>query len=383
MRIAYVLTSLGVGGAERLVLDLASRMEKRGHSVSILVLLPQIAEQWPTAFPVVYLGIRRRPFSVVAGLLRARRSLQEFHPDLVHSHCFHPNILVRLLKFCIPSAVVLSTVHNAYEGGWHRMWAYRLTDALSRQTTAVSQAAADRFLRLKAIPKHKCTVVTNGIDITKFAPEAGRRERLRAEMGARKEFIWLAAGRIVPAKDIPNLLRAFSMTRSTHPAQNAVFALDHGWQFRQVTGQSAGCRSWLAPRHRSRRCAPRPARQQEDPDPFFRDNESKLQWIENESWEYRLNFDVTPALLARSNVDLVFDGLDAAAQVYLNGTRCSREQHVPHLARARKGSSACRQESAARCLSIAHQGRAGRGGARSLAAAHKDRSQNLHPQSRL
>lgn len=217
MRIAYVLTSLGVGGAERLVLDLASRMEKRGHSVSILVLLPQIAEQWPTAFPVVYLGIRRRPFSVVAGLLRARRSLQEFHPDLVHSHCFHPNILVRLLKFCIPSAVVLSTVHNAYEGGWHRMWAYRLTDALSRQTTAVSQAAADRFLRLKAIPKHKCTVVTNGIDITKFAPEAGRRERLRAEMGARKEFIWLAAGRIVPAKDIPNLLRAFSMTRSTHP----------------------------------------------------------------------------------------------------------------------------------------------------------------------
>jgi beta-mannosidase len=57
------------------------------------------------------------------------------------------------------------------------------------------------------------------------------------------------------------------------------------------------------------------------PDPFVRDNESKLQWIENENWEYRLNFDATPALLARSNVDLVFDGLDAAAEVYLNGTQ--------------------------------------------------------------
>jgi beta-mannosidase len=57
------------------------------------------------------------------------------------------------------------------------------------------------------------------------------------------------------------------------------------------------------------------------PDPFFRDNEAKLQWIEKESWEYRLNFDVTPALLARSNVDLVFDGLDAAAQVYVNGAQ--------------------------------------------------------------
>ena len=55
------------------------------------------------------------------------------------------------------------------------------------------------------------------------------------------------------------------------------------------------------------------------PDPFFRDNEAKLQWIENESWEYRLNFAVTADMLARFNVDLVFDGLDTASQVYVNG----------------------------------------------------------------
>ena len=38
------------------------------------------------------------------------------------------------------------------------------------------------------------------------------------------------------------------------------------------------------------------------PDPFFRDNEAKLQWIEDESWEYRPNFDVSAALLARTNL---------------------------------------------------------------------------------
>ena len=74
------------------------------------------------------------------------------------------------------------------------------------------------------------------------------------------------------------------------------------------------------------------------PDPFFRDNEAKLQWIENESWEYRLSFDVTPAMLARSNVDLVFDGLDAAAEVYLNGVQVlDADNMFPHLARAREG----------------------------------------------
>ena len=33
------------------------------------------------------------------------------------------------------------------------MLAYRLTDSLSPRTVAVSQAAADRFIRLKAVPR--------------------------------------------------------------------------------------------------------------------------------------------------------------------------------------------------------------------------------------
>jgi len=105
------------------------------------------------------------------------------------------------------------------------------------------------------------------------------------------------------------------------PAQNAVVTLDRGWQFRQITaGPQDAEAGWLP--------ATVPGDVHLDllankkiSDPFFRDNESKLQWIENESWEYRLSFDATPALLARSNVDLVFDGLDAAAQVYLNGVQ--------------------------------------------------------------
>ena len=101
--------------------------------------------------------------------------------------------------------------------------------------------------------------------------------------------------------------------------QNEVLALDHGWQFRQVV--SAGQQEengWLP--------ATVPGDVHLDllankkiADPFFRDNEAKLQWIENEAWEYRLSFDATPASLAKANVDLVFDGLDAASQVYVNG----------------------------------------------------------------
>ena len=114
----------------------------------------------------------------------------------------------------------------------------------------------------------------------------------------------------------------------TKTAQNAVLALNHGWQFRQITaGAQEAENGWLP--------ATVPGDVHLDllankkiPDPFFRDNESKLQWIEKESWEYRLNFDATPAMMARSNVDLVFDGLDAAAQVYLNGAPVLNEDNM-------------------------------------------------------
>src|ERR1035437_9347803 len=104
-------------------------------------------------------------------------------------------------------------------------------------------------------------------------------------------------------------------------ARNAVVALDHGWQFRQITaGVEQGESGWLP--------ATVPGDVHLDllankkiPDPFFRDNEARLQWIELVNWEYRLSFEVTPVLLARSNVDLVFDGLDAAAEVSVNGAK--------------------------------------------------------------
>src|SRR3978361_75849 len=55
------------------------------------------------------------------------------------------------------------------------------------------------------------------------------------------------------------------------------------------------------------------------PDPFYRDNEAKLQWIQDAEWEDRTTITATPAMLSREYVDLVFDGLDTYAEVSLNG----------------------------------------------------------------
>ena len=222
MRIATVLTSLGVGGAEKQALAVAERMAKRRHEVVVLALRAQLPQEWSTTLPVIHLdiyGIRENPLSLVTGWRQARSFLRDFSPDVIHSHSFHANLLARMLQIGAPNRTsagarhmpVISTIHNVYEGGWMRMSAYRLTDRWSDCTVAVSEAASERFLRLKAISKQKCLVRPNGIDSAEFAPDAERRAAARRAMGANSSFVWLSAGRVTPAKDFPNLLRAFAI----------------------------------------------------------------------------------------------------------------------------------------------------------------------------
>ena len=55
------------------------------------------------------------------------------------------------------------------------------------------------------------------------------------------------------------------------------------------------------------------------PDPYYRDNESKLQWIGETDWQYKTVFDIPEDEFSAKNIELIFDGLDTYADVYLNG----------------------------------------------------------------
>ena len=220
MRILYILTTLGIGGAENQVIALAERMAANGHTVA-LIALKHAAEEWPVKLPVLRLNMRKTPVGIYRGLRFAANFVPLFRPDIIHSHTFPANIFARLLRRMLPKSHtaprLINTIHNVHEGGSHRMLLYRVTDALVDQTTAVSQAAAERFVQTHAVSAKKMRVLTNGIDTDLFTPDRARRKQVRAQVLAGSGFVWLAVGRLAPAKDYPNLLRAFAQVRGAHP----------------------------------------------------------------------------------------------------------------------------------------------------------------------
>lgn len=55
------------------------------------------------------------------------------------------------------------------------------------------------------------------------------------------------------------------------------------------------------------------------PDPYLDENEKNVQWVETEDWDYQTTFKVSDAELKNDQAELIFDGLDTFAEIYLNG----------------------------------------------------------------
>jgi len=55
------------------------------------------------------------------------------------------------------------------------------------------------------------------------------------------------------------------------------------------------------------------------PDPYKDENEKKVQWVENEDWDYQTVFKISAKELENQNADLIFHGLDTFSEIYLNG----------------------------------------------------------------
>ena len=109
------------------------------------------------------------------------------------------------------------------------------------------------------------------------------------------------------------------LAASVAHAQRVSLDLSKGWEFHEVgsSPHDAQTTAWHP--------ATVPGSVQTDllaskliPDPYVADNEDGLQWIGKASWEYRSSFEVSEAQVKRGHAELVFEGLDTLATVYLN-----------------------------------------------------------------
>ena len=119
-------------------------------------------------------------------------------------------------------------------------------------------------------------------------------------------------------KKILSIITACILLYSAAPAQTQKIPLQSGWEFHEYNGSKTELAEW--------RSSTVPGLVHTDllahkliPDPYYRDNEKKVQWVSDSEWEYRRTISADPNLLKHKHIDLVFEGLNTLADVSLNG----------------------------------------------------------------
>lgn len=211
-----VITGLGMGGAERVVCDLADKLYDRGHEVKIAYLTGDVLTN-PIHDEIELIKVNLNNLSsLIPAYINLAKIIRKYRPDVVHSHMVHANLLSRLIRLIAPMSKLLTTAHNSNEGGRVLMLLYRLTHSLADTTTNVSKEATLAFEHMGAVPNNGMITVYNGISLKKFhyIPEA--RAKLEKELGFTENHrVILAVGRFSEQKDYPNLLYAVSILKQT------------------------------------------------------------------------------------------------------------------------------------------------------------------------
>jgi glycosyltransferase involved in cell wall biosynthesis len=192
----YVVTGLGVGGAERVVIDLAKYAHTHGWRVVVIALNDdrRILEQYDTVpFEVVSLGINGSVRSTLRGLHRLLRLISERRPRVVHAHMFHALLAVLVCRAIYSRTPIIFTSHSFAGFSLVRRWIIKASRHLRFADVVFAEG------QHPSLNAPRTVVIPNGVDVG--SPQRRSMQRLG--------LIALFVGRLVGLKNPAGLIKAF------------------------------------------------------------------------------------------------------------------------------------------------------------------------------
>jgi glycosyltransferase involved in cell wall biosynthesis len=169
-RIAFCITDLDAGGAERALVQIVTRMDRARWEPFVFCISGEGELARPlreAGITVVCLGARKRHgLSVV---WRLSRLLAKLRPTILQTFLFHANIVGRLAGKAARVPVIVSGIRVAEKRGSLRLWIDRATDWMVSRHICVSQDVAAFSAARGGLPIDKIRVIPNGVDARAFA----------------------------------------------------------------------------------------------------------------------------------------------------------------------------------------------------------------------
>lgn len=222
--VGIFVSTLSIGGAEKVAITLANEFTEQGISVDLIVMSSTgaLRTQVSSKVRVIDLGTNRGRRSLYALVTY----MQKNQPQVVISLMTVPNLLLGLSKLFVRSntPLLVGSEHSTYSDIYEReernilvFLAYsiaaRIGYRLLDMNIAVSEGVKQRMIQRKLVSPRKVKVISNPIEMKKIEKPTG------TTLGLRPTIQLLAVGRLNVLKDYDTMLRAVDIIRKKHKVE--------------------------------------------------------------------------------------------------------------------------------------------------------------------
>lgn len=210
-KVTIIINNLGIGGAERYVVDSINELLKRKVHVELITLLPEkensflaecnISEDQKSL-------IHFKSIYDVFRLVRLTLLLRKQKPDILITHLWFSNTIGRIAAFFSRTKKCISFEHNvAFIKSKKQIFVDKILQHVSIKIVAVSKTVQQTFIDV-GIKEKNIQVVYVALDTSRFAPAK------ISNQGNEKEFKFLFIGSFTKQKNIQNIIHAFKEVRA-------------------------------------------------------------------------------------------------------------------------------------------------------------------------
>lgn len=221
MKIVYCTTGLDTGGAEMMLSQLISRINRKRFSPTVISLLDKgtLGDRIEANGIPVYTLDMEQGIPTPANIWRLIKIIRQIKPDLIQGWMYHGNIAAQLARLSLLYRVpVLWSIHYSPNS---LSLEKKLTALLIRSgayfspfsasNIFVSQTSRQKHEKLGYQSKYNC-VIPNGFDTSVFVPSSIARSKIRFELSLPEDCILIGMmGRYHPMKDHNNFLEAAAL----------------------------------------------------------------------------------------------------------------------------------------------------------------------------
>lgn len=235
IRIAVIITGLGIGGTELRQLTVARHIDRSRFQIDFYVLYDEdnrlIAEFTKIGYRVEVVKVfdysrhyvRRINYLAIAKLIVL---LRRGRYGVVHTQLPHANTVGRLAAKVAGIRRIIGTVCDMGQlGGRQRVWDAVL-GRITWKVMCVSKAVLVHDRKQTGLPASKYVVVHNGIDLSRFDREDVEALNKQSLGIAEDSYVVGSIGRLNPQKDFSTLVAAFKIFLESVPTASLVIVGD-------------------------------------------------------------------------------------------------------------------------------------------------------------